>query len=568
MKMVNVCLATEIPDNEIEKHTNKPLKWQCYSQCKPLTIAEVNAIVTLKEEFQKPIKEVLHTLQVCDDGCPNEHFSKSVEASPNNDIYLDCYAVDREGHPLVCFNDSNCVSKLRILRAASTHYPVLRNFLHALYNAIKSNVHVTTIDNALCTGDFHSLMEITKIEGFDSLLKYESRYEQPTDIVAADSMLRNPNLESHLLLTHAKIIKDFEKEIEDFPEHSCCSCERLHQRKCVTKIKLSDKLSSEVWPRLTSFITQNVHVPGTLYICNYCKPLIKKNILPPRCVINGLQNISIPTEISKLDPLSMQLIQRAKCYQTVVRLSTYTAKVPIYNLLKACKGTMFFLPLPMNKTLETLKDSSINIAGKCWLPNPELFIIVNGKPTKGKVVWRNLVNVNHVKVAINKLKEINWLYKDITDDSVDEAAKQVIEVVNSTSSAMLEKATKDDIASFQAFTIRNLDSKLSTESDTDQYKVINIQEDPLDNRQKYLDVMCFPGLFPNGNFGEFHPHEKKISHSEYIKSRLLNKDSRFRKNAQYVFYLLWQKEMRELSAGVYNLLKSTRSQPVSKHVSK
>ena len=109
---------------------------------------------------------------------------------------------------------------------------------------------------------------------------------------------------------------------------------------------------------------------------------------------------------------------------------------------------------------------------------------------------------------------------------------------------MLEKATKDDIASFQAFTIRNLDSKLSTESDTDQCKVINIQEDPLDNRQKYLDVMCFPGLFPNGRFGEFHPREKKISHSEYIKSRLLNKDSLFRKNAQYVFYLLWQKEMR------------------------
>ena len=83
--------------------------------------------------------------------------------------------------------------------------------------------------------DFHSLMEITKIEGFDSMLKYES----------------------HLLLTHAKIIKDFEKEIEDFPEHACCSCEHLHQRKCITKIKLSDKLRSEVWPRLTTSITQN-----------------------------------------------------------------------------------------------------------------------------------------------------------------------------------------------------------------------------------------------------------------------------------------------------------------------
>ena len=62
---------------------------------------------------------------------------------------------------------------------------------------------------------------------------------------------------------------------------------------------------------------------------------------------------------------------------------------------------------------------------------------------------------------------------------------------------------------------------------------------------------------------EFHPREKKISHSEYIKSRLLNKDSRFRKNAKYVFYLLWQKQMRELSALVYNLLKSTCSQPMS-----
>ncbi len=55
----------------------------------------------------------------------------------------------------------------------------------------------------------------------------------------------------------------------------------------------------------------------------------------------------------------------------------------------------------------------------------------------------------------------------------------------------------------------------------------------------------------------------KLSHSEYIKSRLLHKDSRYRKDAQYVFYLLWQKEMRELSAGVYNILKSTRSQCMS-----
>jgi len=74
--------------------------------------------------------------------------------------------------------------------------------------------------------------------------------------------------------------------------------------------------------------------------------------------------------------------------------------------------------------------------------------------------------------------------------------------------------------------------------------------------------MCFPVLFPTGEFGEYHPRAK-LSNSEYIKSRLLNKESRFRKNPQYVFYLLWQKEMQELSAGVYNLLKSTRRQHMS-----
>ena len=193
---------------------------------------------------------------------------------------------------------------------------------------------------------------------------------------------------------------------------------------------------------------------------------------------------------------------------------------------------MFFLPLPLSKTLETLdkvKHSSDSSASSSDLPNPELYIIVNGKPTKSKVVWRTLVDVNLVKTAIRKLKQCNWLYKEVSDTSVDEATKQVIEVTNNASSTMLEKANEDDVAAFQAFTIRNLENKLSTESDTEQYKVLSVKEDPIDNRQQHLDVMCFPVLFPTGEFGKYHPREEKLSHSEYIKSRLLSKDSRFQR---------------------------------------
>ncbi len=117
---------------------------------------------------------------------------------------------------------------------------------------------------------------------------------------------------------------------------------------------------------------------------------------------------------------------------------------------------MFFLPLPLNKTLETLGQVE---ALSDALPDPELYIIVNGRPTTSTVVWR-------VKAAIQRLKENNGLYNDVSDESVDEAARRVIQVTNNATSSMLEKATADDVAGFQAITIRNLDNNLSTDSDT------------------------------------------------------------------------------------------------------
>ena len=66
------------------------------------------------------------------------------------------------------------------------------------------------------------------------------------------------------------------------------------------------------------------------------------------------------------------------------------------------------------------------------------------------------------------------------DYSVDEAAKKVIEVTRGTTNTLLNKAADDDIPGFRAFTIRNLDNKLSTAPHTEQYKVLNVMEDPID----------------------------------------------------------------------------------------
>ena len=111
--------------------------------------------------------------------------------------------------------------------------------------------------------------------------------------------------------------------------------------------------TSEIWLTLKCHIadTQDDCI-DSMFVCSYCRPILNRNQMPPRCILNGLQTEPVSLELSHLDALSKQLIQRAKAFQTVVRLGTYTAKIPTYNSLKACKGTMFFLPLPLATTLD------------------------------------------------------------------------------------------------------------------------------------------------------------------------------------------------------------------------
>ena len=104
---------------------------------------------------------------------------------------------------------------------------------------------------------------------------------------------------------------------------------------------------------------------------------------------------------------------------------------------------MFFLPLPLQNTLDRLDEvgfqcdkSYENVPG---LPDPELYIIVDSSPTKDKVVWQTLVDTDHVKKAVNKLRDINWLYNDVHKTSVDEAAKNALDIVSDADSPIYWK---------------------------------------------------------------------------------------------------------------------------------
>ena len=197
-----------------------------------------------------------------------------------------------------------------------------------------------------------------------------------------------PSLEPLLQVKHATLITKLEKEEGDDPEYACCCFERSHQWKNVTSMKNSDsKFVTNVWQKLKQRILEQESGVETesLYVRQYCQPILNDNRMPLRCILNGLITEPVPAELTNLDALSRQLIQRAKAFQTIVRLGTYTTKVPIYNSLKACKGTMFFLPLPLKKTLETLGHVKALNQGNdphVPLPDPELDIMVNGMPSE------------------------------------------------------------------------------------------------------------------------------------------------------------------------------------------
>ncbi|KAL5502532.1 hypothetical protein EMCRGX_G009328 [Ephydatia muelleri] len=520
-------VAEEIGDRD--KDTMRPLKWKCTNECRKLTSEEVELVVRTKSLFQMSIEDLRAGLDGLDSGCSHVH----------TDITLKLHSgfIEQLGHPIYC-ELPECSSPLRVIRAAMPHFPVLRIFTRLLYKARKCHMTILAIDSALSCGNIDELIPFLGLKAKFSDLFSEDGVEHA--VVSEDHSSSGLGcIERDLKVTHADLIAELQSKFNDDAEFACCSCERLCQRKQVSRVNFSlDKYKTDAWQRTKALVLQNA-----------------------RCVLNGLVTEPTPPELKSLNALCKQLIQRAKAFQIIVRLGTYSGKVPAYNALQACRGCMFFLPLPLNKTWDTLSEVELGRTDLLVaLPDPQLYIIVNGVPTKDKIVWQTLVDVNAVKLAIQKLKEINWLYKN-----VDDAAKNIVEVVDKASSIMLEKASTDDVAALQAYTIRSLDQQGSIKTDVEQYKMQNVKDSPIESRQRHLDVMCFPTLFPSGQFGEFHPREMHLSASEYAKSRLLNKDSRFRKDPQYVFFLLWQQEMRQIAAGIYNVLKTTSKGKVPVH---
>ncbi|KAL5488752.1 hypothetical protein EMCRGX_G017739 [Ephydatia muelleri] len=149
-------------------------------------------------------------------------------------------------------------------------------------------------------------------------------------------------IERDLKVMHADLIAELQSKFSDDAEFACCSCERLCQRKQVSHVNFSlDKYETDAWQRTNALVLQNGVTEQLLYICQYCRPFLNKNTIPARCVLNGLVTEPTPQELKSLNALCKQLIQRAKAFQIIVRLGTYSDELVPFLGLKAKFSDLF-----------------------------------------------------------------------------------------------------------------------------------------------------------------------------------------------------------------------------------
>ena len=324
------------------------------------------------------------------------------------------------------------------------------------------------------------------------------------------------------------------------------------------------------------------------FICKYCYLKIKDNYVPSMSILNNLEVVEMPKELSSLNMYETILIQRAKVFQTVLRKETVMNKnLPNHVKIPKVIGRSFHLPLPIQETLNKLCSETDPIN-----KNHELHILVRSVPGKAKVVWESLVDLEKVWLALQWLKNNNPLYDKIElpeyedrsklldglDDleHIDNAEKEVMEDENENCSeteidenlqincedvkkqALLTQKLENDVF-YEHLTIYPLYGKRENQSCSKLYQMLPVQNQPLNFRAKDLDLKCFPQLFPEGKDGQHEFRNTRLRDSDFVKSRLMNKDSRFRSNIQYIFYLLFDDTIRKLNAGIFHKLNIVNS---------
>lgn len=524
----------------------KGVQWSCDDRClvRQTTITRVIGFIQLCASANKEeLKHIFSNIDKCFNICRN---------------------VNKTGHSVTCIENPDCPSSLRCLRELSPHYSSLRYLVQDVYRVKKYSDAVDCLDLVLSTGD------VSDIENTVNLIKrkVQSKNQEESDIQEEQqSELHHP------ILNEEKLVDEYKRgigqctiDINKFHDKPCRCCERLclaSDVKCLAVVIDQPKSFTDAWLQLQAYwiikydvFDSNHDFYDLSYICNYCKNSLDSGKIPIRCVLNGLEVDPLPHVMKSMNVFESILIQKAKCFQTVVRLGSVRHRLPPSAMLKGVKGRVVYLPLPLQPNSDMIPTG--------LAPNHELHVLVNGVPTKSNIIWQSVVDVTKLKSVLQTLKEINPLYQDLAMTSTDldtyVSSNDSSLTLQPGPTALLQKLTPIEASNvFHHYSIHPIHAdQPSKQLETFQLK--QCVDKPLSNFDKNLDLMCFPDLYPMGRNGK---HEStrfaRITDSDFRVSRLLNMNGRFRRNQQYLFHLLFDCDIKNLSSSISHMLRQCKS---------
>ncbi|XP_067206958.1 uncharacterized protein [Linepithema humile] len=163
-------------------------------------------------------------------------------------------------------------------------------------------------------------------------------------------------------------------------------------------------------------------------------------------------------------------------------------------------------------------------------------------------VAKDVLDEEHVSLSNNLETEIQGT-KNLGDAAFNQHEAMLTQVINDENDGYYEQ-----------YTIYPLYEKRTNKTATALYQMLKVYDLPLDNREKCLDLLCFPDLYFFGINGQHETRQVKLHDHEFVKCRLMSKHPQYRLNQQYLFFLLNNTNIRQLNRGIFHKMNVTNPQ--------
>jgi ATP-dependent DNA helicase PIF1 len=449
-----------------------------------------------------------------------------------------------------CSNSLTCEDLLFTLNVTATHYQHLRTIIRRLYEIRALNIYIIQLEYKASIGELSKyFLDISVKESNDedeSIISYGQRSQMNIE----EFILQNERLK--------KIQKEFKAELQKRLDIlPCFTCKKLYQRRYLTTIKPQrTNLQNSI---INRFIGKN-NSPKEILICrNFCyNDIFNRNTAPIYSKLNKVFIHPTPEALKNLNIFEKCFCQLAKCFQTITRLHGYHRHKFNKGVL-ALKGLAVHLPLNYSQTNQYIVDT---------LPNfKAVSILVSSLPTKNNNIWRAIANLEKLFTAIRWLQANNKEYKNVKVSQ--QSNLPLYGLCTFLKKSSNEKSDDNDLPSYvklnndyeniRHYTVFDLDKVNVLEKDVAKYACKKIENQILNFNDKKLDLWCFPDVFPYGENGLYEEREVEIKPAMFYKHALFNEVPGPRRNTQYIFSCLNNKDIRASESGMFASLNTFKA---------